>query len=73
MVQQVVEDIIENERAHAIEKIGDAAHNEISVDGEEAGVVHATVLAERWEERRRWANEEVPDVKAVDDVASLVD
>jgi len=43
----VLEAIIENERAHAIEEIGDAAHDEISVDGEEAGVIHAAVLVER--------------------------
>jgi hypothetical protein len=45
VVQQVVEAIVENERAHAIEEIGDAAHDEISVDREEEGVVHAAVLA----------------------------
>ena len=71
MVQQVVEVIVENERAHAIEEIGDAAHDEISVDGEEAGVVHAAVLVERWELHRRWANKEVPQVKAMDDTAGL--
>ena len=47
VVQQVVETIVKNERAHAIEEIGDAAHDEISVDGEVAGVIHATVLVER--------------------------
>ena len=33
VVQQVVQAIVENERAHAIEEIGDAAHDEILVDG----------------------------------------
>ena len=70
-VQQVVEAIVKNERAHAIEEIGDAAHDEVSIEGEEEGVVHAAVLAERREERGRWADEEVPHVKAVDDAAGL--
>jgi hypothetical protein len=73
VVQQVIEAIVENECAHAIEEIGDATHDEISVDGEEEGVVHATVLAECKEERGRWAGEEVPHVKAVDDIAGLTD
>ena len=33
VVQQVVEVIVENERAHTIEEISDAAHDEILVDG----------------------------------------
>ena len=33
VVQQVVQAIVENERAHTIEEIGDAVHDEISVDG----------------------------------------
>ena len=33
VVQQVVQSIVKNDRAHAIEEIGDAAHDEISVDG----------------------------------------
>ena len=41
-MQQVVEAIVENERAHAIEELGDAAHDEVSVDGEEE-VVHAAI------------------------------
>jgi hypothetical protein len=73
VVQQVVHAIIENERSHAIKEIGDAAHDEISVDGEEERVIHAAVLAERREERGRWASEEVPHVKAVDDIAGLTD
>ena len=35
------------------------------------GVVHAAVLAGHREERGRWAGEEVPHVKAVDDAAGL--
>ena len=38
----MVEAIVENERAHAIEELGDAAHDEVSVDGEEE-VVHAAI------------------------------
>jgi hypothetical protein len=53
----VVHAIIENERSHAIKEIGDAAHDEILVDGEEERVIHAAVLAERREERGRWAGE----------------
>jgi hypothetical protein len=71
VVQQVVEAIVENECAHAIEEISDTTHDEISVDGEEEGVIHAAVLAECKEEWGRWAGEEVPHVKAVDDIAGL--
>ena len=46
-------------------------HDEVSVDREEEGVIHAAVLAERREERGWWAGEEVPHVKAVDDTAGL--
>jgi hypothetical protein len=53
-VQQVVGAIVENECAHAIEEIGDATHDEISIDGEEEGVIHATLLIERREEKGRW-------------------
>jgi len=67
----VVEAIVKNERAHAIEEIGDATHDEVSVDGEEEGVVHAAVLAEHREERGQWAGEEVPHVKVVDDATGL--
>ena len=66
-MQQLVEVIIENDRAHATEEIGDVAHDEVSVDGEEEGVVHAAVLAECKEEQGWWADEEVPPVKSVND------
>lgn len=59
-MQQVVEVVIKNERAHAIEEIGDAAHDEVLVDGEGEGVVHVAVLAEHGEEQGLWVGEEVP-------------
>ena len=49
-VQQVVE-IVKNECAHTIEKIGDTAHDELLVDEKEDRVVHAAVLVERREQR----------------------
>jgi hypothetical protein len=58
----VVEAIVENEHAHAIEEIGDPAHDELSNDGEEEGMVQVAVLAERREEQGWWAGEEVPHV-----------
>ena len=67
----MVQVIVENERAHAIEEIDDAADDEISVHVEEEGGIHAAVLAERREELGQWAGEEVPHVKTVDDAACL--
>jgi ethanolamine utilization protein EutQ (cupin superfamily) len=69
----VVEAIVKNERAHTIEEIGDTVHDEISIDREEEEVVHAAVQAKRREEQARWAGEEVPYVKAVNDAAVLAD
>jgi hypothetical protein len=54
VLQQVVEVIIKNEHAHAVEEIADTAHDEVLVDGEEEGVIHAAVPAESREERGRW-------------------
>jgi len=71
--QQVVEAIVKNQCANTIEEVGDAAHNEVPVDGEEEGVVHTAVLAQRGEEWSWRAGEEVPHVKAADDVAGLSD
>jgi len=70
--QQVVEAVIKNERAHAVEEVGDAMHNAALVEGEVVGVVHLAVMAERGEERGRRAGD-VPHAKAVDDAVGLVE
>ena len=70
MVQQVVQAIIKNERAHAIEDICDAADDEISVHGEEEGAIHAASWQSA-ERSRLVPGEEVPHVKVVDDAAGL--
>jgi len=46
-----VVEIVKNECAHTIEKIGDTAHDELLVDEKEDRVVHAAVLVERREQR----------------------
>ena len=71
--QQVVQAVVENERAHTVEEVGDATRDVALVDGEEVGVVHVAVLAERGEERGRQGRRDVPHAKAVDEAAALVE